>query len=260
MSDSTSSSVDPAEVDYYTRLAETWWDPQGPFWPLHGLNKLRQAWIRDQAAHWFGRSPSADQPLAGLRALDIGCGGGLLSEAMAGLGAEVLGIDVTAKNITVAERHAAESGQPVTYRHTTAEELSAESARFDIVLNMEVVEHVADLAGFLRATGGLVDDGGVVFLATINRTPLSWLFAIVGAEYILRWLPRGTHRWDRFRTPQELCDHMGEQGFREVAGTGVRVSPITRRFGLTPLKAVNYMLMMARSTSQQGNAVAGPKV
>ena len=240
------SSVDPREVEYYTNLADTWWDRDGPFWPLHLLNELRITWIRDRACEHFGRDPQLDAPLAGLTALDVGCGGGLLSESMARLGADVRGIDVVDRNIGVARLHARHAGLDVQYDKTSAESLAAKDRRYDIVLNMEVVEHVSDLDGFMRACCELVAPGGMTFVSTINRTPLSWLFAIVGAEYILRWLPRGTHRWRLFRKPGEIDELLAANGLQRARITGVRVNPFTRHFALQSNTAVNYMLSAAR--------------
>ncbi len=187
------ASVDPEEVAYYSRLADTWWDTAGPFWPLHRLNALRSDYIRRVLCEAFDRDAGAPQPLEGLTLLDVGCGGGILSEAMAKLGASVDGIDVVERNIVVAEHHAEGAGLPLRYELVTAEALAERGARYDAVLNMEVVEHVADLPGFMQACCALVKPAGLMFIATINRTLLSYAFAIVGAEYVLRWLPRGTH-------------------------------------------------------------------
>jgi len=242
------SSVDPAEVAYYERLADLWWDDQGPFWPLHRLNDFRIRYIRDILVRLTGRDAGAARPLAGLNTLDIGCGGGILSESMDRLGARVHGIDVTEKNIHVARRHVAQTGLSVTYEHVSAETLSADAPEsYDVVLDMEVVEHVADLPVFLAACCGLLKPGGVMLVATINRTWLSWLFAIVGAEYILRWLSKGTHQWRRFRRPDEIEQLIAEHGLQVVDRTGVRVNPLTRSFSYTGSLAVNYMLA-ARKT------------
>ena len=239
----TVSSIDEREVRYYTELAETWWDRDGPFWPLHTLNGLRTGWIRDRLCrHFPGRDPAGPRPLRGLSVLDVGCGGGILSESIAGLGASVHGIDVVEKNIGIARAHAKETGADVRYEQTTAEALADSGARFDVVLNMEVVEHVADLEGFMAACSRLVGDEGVMFVSTINRTPLSWLFAIVGAEYVLGWLPKGTHRWGLFRRPDEIGALLQRGGLEIGSLTGVRVNPFTRRMSLQRNTAVNYML------------------
>lgn len=240
-------SVDPEERAYYERLAERWWDAQGPFWPLHRLNRLRTDYIRDRLCERLGRDPGGPRPLAGLRMLDIGCGGGLLSEAMAGLGARVVGIDPVEKNIRAARIHAARSGAAVEYRHAFAEDVAGAGERFDVVLNMEVVEHVNDLPSFLGACATLVGAPGVMFVATINRTPVAWVSAILGAEYILRWLPRGTHQWRKLRRPGEVRAPLEAAGLTLVDRTGVRVNPLNRHFALTRYMGINYMLMLARS-------------
>jgi 2-polyprenyl-6-hydroxyphenyl methylase/3-demethylubiquinone-9 3-methyltransferase len=237
------SSIDPREVAYYDRLAEQWWDRQGSFWPLHLLNELRVGYIREHMCAHFDRDPRLPRPFEGLRVLDIGCGGGILSEAIARLGARVHGIDVAARNIEIVRRHAAAAGLGIGYDVVTVEELSASKARYDVVLNMEVVEHMADLPGFLGACANTVDPGGLMFVATINRTLLSWLFAIVGAEYILGWLPRGTHRWRRFRRPAELETMLSRHGLRAVERRGVRINALTRGFSLSDFLGVNYMLV-----------------
>ncbi|NNK38480.1 MAG: bifunctional 2-polyprenyl-6-hydroxyphenol methylase/3-demethylubiquinol 3-O-methyltransferase UbiG [Xanthomonadales bacterium] len=240
------STVNPEEVAFYEGLAAFWWDRTGPFWPLHRLNELRVAWIRERLCDHFGRPAASDRPLEGLRVLDIGCGGGILSESMAALGAEVCGIDVVEKNIGTARAHARQQGAVIDYQARTAESLAESGAQFDVVLNMEVVEHVADVAAFMASCNRLVREGGVMFVATINRTALAWLFAIVGAEYILRWLPRGTHRWRDFRKPGEIQRLLGDGGLRVVGRSGVAINPWTRSFGLVPRLNVNYMLMAVR--------------
>jgi 2-polyprenyl-6-hydroxyphenyl methylase/3-demethylubiquinone-9 3-methyltransferase len=239
----TVASVDPEQVAFYTRLADTWWDPDGPFWPLHVLNRLRARWIVERLAG----VPDADAPLAGLRVLDIGCGGGLLSEAMARAGAEVTGIDVTERNVEVARLHAERAGISVRYRHVAAETLAAEGAAFDVVLNMEVVEHVADLSGFLDACAALVRPDGHMFVATLNRTLAGFVIGIVGAEYVARVLPKGTHQWSRFVRPEELAGHLGRGGLSIEARTGVRVNPFARRMTLTSWLGVNYMVQARKA-------------
>ena len=231
---------------FYENLAAFWWDDTGPFWPLHRLNALRVTWIRDGLCRHFGLDPDRRQPLSGLRVLDIGCGGGILSESMARLGAEVTGIDVVEKNIGTATVHARQQGLNIDYQARTAESLASDGARFDVVLNMEVVEHVADLPAFMEACTALTGARGVMFVATINRTPLAWLFAIVGAEYVLRWLPKGTHRWSEFRKPGEIEELLQAGGLGVRQRSGVAVNPLTRSFRLTPQLNVNYMLMASR--------------
>lgn len=240
------SSVDPREVEYYTRFAELWWDAEGPFWPLHRLNALRVPFIRNEICRHLGRDEQAARPLAGVRVLDIGCGGGILSESIARLGAEVRGVDVVERNIAIARMHADQSGLGVRYDLTTAEALARRGEAFDVVLNMEVVEHVADLEGFMHACGSLVRPGGLMFVATINRTLLALLIAIIGAEYVLRWMPKGTHRWGWFRTPGEIRRLLGRSGLSVERITGVAVNPFRKTLFLTPLQQVNYMLSAVR--------------
>ena len=240
------TTIDAREVAFYSQMAETWWDREGPFWPLHKLNELRTAYIVERLCAHFGRDPGADRPLDGLRLLDVGCGGGILSESMAKLGADVTGIDIVDKNIRIASLHAAEQGLPIDYRFIAASQLVSTGATWDAVLNMEVVEHVADLDAFMQECCGLVSESGVMFVATINRNLLSWLFAIVGAEYVLRWLPRGTHRWRWFRKPAEVAARLGAGGLAVMDARGVSANPLNRRFRLTPSTRVNYMLFAAR--------------
>ncbi len=244
-------SIDPQEVAYYDRLADQWWDREGMFWPLHRLNELRVAYLREEICRHYGRPSDTNKPLEGLDILDIGCGGGILSESMAALGASVHGIDVVEKNIHVAGRHNAASGLPAEYEYVTVEEVATRERRYDVVLNMEVVEHVADLPSFLDACSALVKPGGITFIATINRNPLSWLFAIVGAEYILRWLPRGTHQWRRFVKPRELEKLLATNGLVVRDRRGVQVNPLNRKFSLSNRLSVNYMLS-AVSANDQG--------
>ncbi len=247
---SDSSSVDPNEVAHYNRLSGLWWDTQGPFWPLHRLNSLRVVYLRDAICQHFGRNPNDPKPLKDLRVLDIGCGGGILSESIAQFGGHVHGIDVTEGNINIARQHASKQGLEINYDVTTAEAMARGSIQYDVVCNMEVVEHVADLSGFMHACNQLVRPGGLMFIATINRTPISWLFAIVGAEYILRWLPRGTHQWRRFPKPAELERLLSPDGLSVFDRSGVRVNPFTRRFTLSNYLGVNYMLVCRKSNNQ----------
>ena len=235
-------TVDPREREYYTRLASQWWDRDGVFWPLHRLNELRTEYLKQHICRHFMRDAADPMPLGGLRVVDIGCGGGILSESMAALGAQVHGIDVTEKNILIAREHNRRQQLPIEYEAIGVEELVRRGNRYDVVLNMEVVEHVADLELFLAGCNRLVDADGITFISTINRTWLAWLFAIVGAEYVLRWLPRGTHRWDRFVKPAELDSLLSRDGLQVIAKSGVQVNPVTRRFSLSPRLAVNYML------------------
>lgn len=236
------ASIDPQEVDYYTRFAETWWDQEGPFWPLHALNAVRTPFIRDEVTRQFAHEAPTGRPLTGLTILDVGCGGGILAESMARLGAEVTGIDVVERNLQVARAHAAGTGLDIDYRDITAESLAATGATFDVVLNMEVVEHVADLDGFMAACCALVRPDGMMFVATINRTWLAWLVAIFGAEYVLRWMPKGTHRYGLLRRPGEIASRLASGGLQVGRTTGVAVNPLRKRLFLTPITRVNYML------------------
>ena len=198
------SSIDPAEVERFSRIAAEWWDPKGKFAPLHKFNPTRLAFIRDQALHRFGRDGAARRPFEGLRLLDIGCGGGLLSEPMSRLGFAVTGVDASERNIGTARAHAAEVGADVDYRCSTAEALLAAGEPFDVILNMEVIEHVADPGQFLRDCAAMLKPGGLMIVATLNRTLKAFALAKVGAEYVLRWLPPGTHDWSKFLKPEEL--------------------------------------------------------
>jgi 2-polyprenyl-6-hydroxyphenyl methylase / 3-demethylubiquinone-9 3-methyltransferase len=240
------ASVDPREVEQFARLAAQWWDPRGPMAPLHKLNPVRLAYVRDNIAAHFGRDANKLGCLKGLRILDIGCGAGLLTEPLARLGAEMVGIDPAEKNIAVARAHAVESGAVVDYRDTTAEALAQEGERFDVVLAMEVVEHVNDVPSFIATCASLVKPGGLFFAATLNRTLKSFALAIVGAEYVLRWLPRGTHRWDKFVTPEELEEAIEDAGLRVTGERGVIYNPLADRWRLSADMDVNYMLVAAR--------------
>jgi 2-polyprenyl-6-hydroxyphenyl methylase/3-demethylubiquinone-9 3-methyltransferase len=235
-------SVDEAEIARFAALAEAWWDPEGEFKPLHRLSPVRLAFVRDRLAAQFGRDPLSDRPLAGLRVVDVGCGGGLLAEPMARLGATVTGIDAAERGIRVARLHARESGLDIDYRVATAEALAAAGERFDVVLTLEVVEHVADLGGFLDACCALVRPGGAMAVATLNRTLKAFALAIVGAEYLLRWLPVGTHEWAKFVRPSELAAALRRNGMQLAELTGVRYDPLADRWHLAPRDLdVNYM-------------------
>lgn len=244
---SPATTVDPAEVERFSRIAAEWWDESGKFRPLHTLNPVRLGYIRDLICRRLGRDPLAPRPLAGVRLVDIGCGGGLLSEPLARMGAEVVGIDAAERNIKTAATHAAETGTPVDYRHTTAEELAAAGERFDVVVSLEVVEHVADVQLFLNSCAALLKPDGVLVAATLNRTPKSYLMAIIGAEYVLRWLPRGTHDWRRFLRPSELAAGLRHAGLTVREMTGITYNPFTDTFALNPRDLdVNYMLWASR--------------
>jgi len=236
-----SNTVSPSETARYNLLAQTWWRPDGPMWPLHKLNALRAPYVVQQICRHFNPDSGQAQPLDGLRILDIGCGAGLLAEAMAGKGAQVVGVDPAERNIQIASAHAAAAGLSVDYRTGSVDVLAAQE-RFDVVLNMEVVEHVENLPLFLDACCAHTRPGGLQFIATINRTLLSWLVAIVGAEYVLRWLPRGTHQWRKFVRPAEVEQMLGRHSFQVVDRAGVSINPFTRHYRLVEFLGVNYML------------------
>jgi 2-polyprenyl-6-hydroxyphenyl methylase/3-demethylubiquinone-9 3-methyltransferase len=240
------SSLDASEIAHFQQLADQWWDTQGDFWPLHRLNKLRCEYLKSSICQHFRRDPNRPQPLAGLNILDIGCGGGILSESMARLGANLHGIDVIEKNIHIARQHSEQQCLPIRYEYTSVEELADCNTSYDVVLNMEVVEHVADLPNFMTACAGLVAPHGIMFIATINRNPVSWLVAILGAEYILGWMPKGTHNWHKLVRPVELEAMLAGDGLTTTARVGVSINPITRRFSLTRWTGVNYMLAAVR--------------
>ncbi len=236
------STIDPNEVAKFEAMATEWWDPNGKFKPLHMLNPCRLDYITAQIAAEFERDLRDKAPFAGLRLLDIGCGGGLLSEPMARLGATVVGADAAPRNIPVAQVHAAQSGLDIDYRHTTAEDLAAAGEQFDTVLNMEVVEHVADPQTYLTACQQLLKPGGLHICSTINRNPKSYAMAIVGAEYIMRWLPKGTHDWTKFITPDELFDLLRNAGLEPVDRKGFVFNPITWGWRLSDRDmSVNYV-------------------
>jgi 2-polyprenyl-6-hydroxyphenyl methylase/3-demethylubiquinone-9 3-methyltransferase len=243
MSDAT---VDEAEVAKFSALAEEWWDPMGKFAPLHKFNPVRLAFIRDTVASHFGRDPRSLKPFAGLALLDIGCGGGLLCEPMARLGFIVTGADPSAKNIGTAGAHAAKSGLAIDYRESTSEALAEQGAVFDVVLNMEIVEHVADLRAYLRACAKLVNPGGLMVVATLNRTLKALALAKIGAEYVLRWLPPGTHDWNRFVTPAELRRMLEESGLNPLKVQGVEFNPLAWDWRLSSDVDVNYMVVASR--------------
>jgi 2-polyprenyl-6-hydroxyphenyl methylase / 3-demethylubiquinone-9 3-methyltransferase len=240
-------TVDADEVARFSRVAGQWWDPRGPMAALHKFNPVRLAYIRDRAAAHFSRDPKRLDSLAGISFLDIGCGGGILSEPLARLGAGVVGIDPSQSNIVVAQHHAAQSGLAVDYRSTSAEALAQTGAAFDVVLAMEVVEHVTDLGLFVALAAGMVKPGGLMFIATLNRTMKSFALAIVGAEYILRWLPRGTHQWEKFVTPQELETAIERSGLRITDETGVIYNLFADRWQLGADMDVNYMVAAAKA-------------
>ena len=226
MSMSRTNTIDPHEVDKFEAMAAEWWDTDGKFKPLHMLNPTRLDYIVDQIAAEFAREITTDKPFKGLKILDIGCGGGLLSEPMARLGADVVGADAAERNIPVAQIHAQQSGLEIDYRHTSAEKITESGDTFDVILNMEVIEHVADPLGFLTACRQLLKPNGLMICSTINRNPKSYLMAIIGAEHIMRWLPKGTHDWSKFITPDELFDLIKNSGLNPVDRKGFVFNPL----------------------------------
>ena len=223
-------------------MAAEWWDPNGKFKPLHMLNPCRLDYITTQIAAEFDRDLTQPEPFAGLRILDIGCGGGLLSEPMARLGAEVVGADAAERNIPVAQVHAEEQGLTIDYRHTSAEALVDDGEQFDAIMNMEVVEHVADPLTFLTACQQLLKPGGLMTCSTLNRNPKSYVFAIIGAEHVMRWLPKGTHEWSKFITPDELFDLLRQAGMEPVDKTGFVFNPVGWSWRLSERDlSVNYV-------------------
>ncbi|MEM6615522.1 MAG: bifunctional 2-polyprenyl-6-hydroxyphenol methylase/3-demethylubiquinol 3-O-methyltransferase UbiG [Pseudomonadota bacterium] len=245
-SDTSPTTRDEAEVSKFEALASEWWNPTGKFRTLHKFNPVRLTFIRDEVCAHFDRSPRDRQPFKGLRILDIGCGGGLLSEPMARLGAEVIGADAAARNIEIAKIHAERSGVAVDYRATIAEALNAAGEKFDVILNMEVVEHVADVDLFMTQCAAMVKPGGLMFVATLNRTPKSFALAIVGAEYVLKWLPRGTHEWDKFVTPDELETALDKGDMDVVSETGVAYNLLADTWDRSSDMDVNYMVLATK--------------
>ncbi len=246
MNEAAKTTIDQSEVDRFSAMAAEWWSPTGKFKPLHKFNPVRLAYIRDKAAENFSRNPKSAKPLEGLRVLDIGCGGGLLSEPVARMGAEVVGADPSEKNIGIASTHAKASGVTVDYRAVTAEQLAEAGEAFDIVLNMEVVEHVADVELFMNTCAGMVRPGGLMFVATINRTMKAAALAIFAAENVLRWLPRGTHQYEKLVRPEELEKPLVANALEIIDRTGVFFNPLANQWNLSKDMDVNYMLLAKR--------------
>ncbi|MEO4000573.1 bifunctional 2-polyprenyl-6-hydroxyphenol methylase/3-demethylubiquinol 3-O-methyltransferase UbiG [Mesorhizobium sp. CAU 1732] len=247
MPEANRTTIDDGEIERFSAMAAEWWDPNGKFRPLHKFNPIRLSYIRDHVAARFGRDPRAAKPFEGLRFLDIGCGGGLLCEPMARLGAEVVGADASETNIEVAKLHAAESGVTIDYRATTSEALAEAGEQFDVILNMEVVEHVADVDLFIESCAQMVKPGGIMFVATINRTLKALGLAIVGAEYVLRWLPRGTHQYGKLVRPEELERALAAAGMTITDRTGVTYNPLGDRWQRSTDLDVNYMVLAEKA-------------
>lgn len=244
-------TIDPREVAKFEAMAEEWWDPQGKFKPLHMLNPCRLDYITAQIIAEFDLDRSQSSPLSGLKLLDIGCGGGLLCEPMARLGATVTGVDAAERNIPIARLHAEKSGLEITYLHGTAEALAAEGRQFDVILNMEVIEHVASPSDYLDACAALLRPGGLMITSTINRNPKSYMMAILGAEHIMRWLPKGTHEWAKFITPEELFGLLRGAGLTPVDQKGFRFHPLSWSWSLSDRDmSVNYVTAATKPTDQ----------
>lgn len=246
----TTSTVDAEDVARFSRIAAEWWDERGKFAPLHRLNPTRLAYLRAQIAAHTHRPDSAMAPFSGLNLLDIGCGGGLICEPMARMGAAVTGIDASAQNIAVAALHAQNQGLRIDYRAMPPEELTTSGARFDVVLALEIIEHVADTQAFYDTLATLVKPGGLLIMSTLNRTAASFAMAIVGAEYVLRWLPRGTHQWSQFLKPSELAGGITPRGFTVTDTCGITFNPLANAFSLNPRDLrVNYLLTATRNAA-----------
>ena len=240
------TTIDQTEVDRFSKMAAEWWNPNGKFRPLHKFNPVRLTFIKGKTTEHFDRDPKSQTPLEGLRLLDIGCGGGLLSEPMTRMGASVTGADASEVNIEIAKLHAEQSGLSIDYRAETSEALEAQGEKFDIILNMEVVEHVADVDLFLTSCADMLKPGGLMFMATINRTMKANLLAIIGAEYVLRWLPRGTHQYEKLVRPEEISTPLEASGLSLVDQTGVFYNPLQDRWNLSKDMDVNYMMVFER--------------
>jgi 2-polyprenyl-6-hydroxyphenyl methylase / 3-demethylubiquinone-9 3-methyltransferase len=242
----TDTTVNDAEIAKFTSMAEEWWDPKGKFKPLHKFNPVRLGYIRDALVRHFGRDPSSIRPFGGLTILDVGCGGGLLCEPLTRLGATVTGIDAAERNIAIARIHAGQSGLDIDYRATTSEALAAAGEKFDVVLNMEVVEHVDNVPLYMKSCADLVAPGGLMFTATLNRTARALALAVIGAEYVLRWLPRGTHDWNKFLTPEEISAEIRRNGLSVTDQTGVVYHPLADDWRLSSDMGINYMVLATR--------------
>jgi 2-polyprenyl-6-hydroxyphenyl methylase/3-demethylubiquinone-9 3-methyltransferase len=245
------STLDEREVARFRALAEKWWDPEGEFAPLHAIGPERMRFLREQLVSHFARDGNAARPLEGLRIADIGCGGGLVSEPLARLGASVTGIDPAEENAAAARAHAADSGLEIDYRAARVEDLAAEGAQYDAVIALEVVEHVPDVPAFIGVCAQILRPGGMMLLSTINRTARAFALAIVGAEYVLRWLPRGTHQWERFVTPDELAAALRASGLRVVDTRGLTFNPLTREWRLSDDTGVNYFMSAAKQSADE---------
>ena len=246
MSAVEATTIDPEDVARFSAIANEWWDPDGKFKPLHRFNPIRLQYIRDRLCAQFGRDTQSLRPFDGLRFLDVGCGGGLISEPLSRMGADVTGIDASDRNVGTARVHAEKSGLDIDYRVTTVEELAAMGDTFDAVISMEVVEQVADVDLFLDGCATLMDVNGAIVLATLNRTPKSFAFGIVGAEYIMRWLPRGTHDWKKFVRPSELARGLRRNRVSVDDISGLTFNPLSGEWKISNDMSVNYVLFGTR--------------
>ncbi|MBJ7578739.1 bifunctional 2-polyprenyl-6-hydroxyphenol methylase/3-demethylubiquinol 3-O-methyltransferase UbiG [Devosia sp. MC532] len=242
----TNTTVNDAEIAKFTAMAEEWWDPTGKFKPLHKFNPVRLSYIRDKLVARFGRHANSIRPFEGIRILDVGCGGGLLCEPLTRLGATVTGVDAAERNIAIAKIHAEQGGLDIDYRATTSEALVAAGESYDVVLNMEVVEHVDNVPLYMKSCADLVAPGGLMFTATLNRTARALALAVIGAEYVLRWLPRGTHDWNKFLTPEEIIAELRRNGLNVTDQSGVSYNPLSGEWRLSRDMAVNYMVVAER--------------
>lgn len=240
------ATLDPGEIDRFARLSADWWDPRGKFRALHRIGPARLAFLRDETVRHFGLAGGGLRPLEGLRILDVGCGGGLISEPLARLGARVTGLDPAPETIEAARRHAAGQGLDIAYRAGRVEDLAAEAQAFDAVVCLEVVEHVPDVGAFLKACAALVRPGGLMLLSTLNRTVKAYLLAIIGGEYVLRWLPVGTHQWERFVTPDELTRHLQAAGLSPPVVKGLVYNPLADSWSVGTDTDVNYLAASAK--------------
>ena len=237
----TSGTADRAEIARFDALAEEWWKPDGAFKVIHAFNQARVTHLSERLPVLLNRDPTIAQSLTDLKIIDVGCGAGLVAEPIARLGAAVIAIDAAERNVLVAEQHARSTGASVTYRHALPEELANQGALFDVVMSLEVVEHVADASVFLETLARLVAPNGILVIGTLNRTIRSFVKAIVGAEYVLRWLPRGTHDWRKFVTPEELDLGLQRHGLRMVERCGVAFNPISRQWAISPDDSTTYL-------------------
>jgi 2-polyprenyl-6-hydroxyphenyl methylase/3-demethylubiquinone-9 3-methyltransferase len=249
------ANVDPAEIDRFEALADEWWNPSGKFRAVHKFNEARLHFIIQRIISHFRLAPDREPLIEGLKILDVGCGAGLVSEPLAASGATVIGIDATSRNVETARNHAVQSGYNIDYRHCLAEHVLETDDRFDVVLNLEVIEHVTNPNQLMSECCRLLNPGGLMIVATLNRTLRSFLIAIIGAEYFLRWLPIGTHDWQKFLRPQEITDMLTPHGLVNCETIGVNYNPLIRRWRLSDNSSVNYLLVAQKKGSDRNNII-----